>query len=92
MSRPELTDAEAEVLSVAREYGKAVERVMKIHDQGEKVHGLDEFDPKYVSWENRLFYAERARDKARDHLHVASYVLAGGKRKELVGRRKGAKS
>jgi hypothetical protein len=53
---------------VAIEYTKAYLSLVRAYDAGEKVRSLDEFDPKHMAWENRVYHAEERRDIAIDKL------------------------
>jgi hypothetical protein len=44
---------------------------MQALDAAKKVRGLDEWNPKHIAWENRVFMAELRRDIARDELLLA---------------------
>jgi DNA-binding MarR family transcriptional regulator len=62
-------------------YARARSKYLHIYDQMDTVRGLDEFDPKHMAWETRLFNAEQAREKMRDILlHTAVlFSLGAGK-------------
>lgn len=59
---------DGDILERAYTYGKARIKYIKVYEQMDTVDGLDEFDPKYVRWENRLYRAEQAKDKAKQEL------------------------
>ena len=56
------------LLKAAERYGKARQHYMDVYDRVDTVEGLDEFDPKYVAWENALYFAEQKKNKYRDAL------------------------
>lgn len=53
-------------------YAKSYLTLVRAHEDAEKVRGLDEFDPKHIAWENKVYHAEQRRDKAIDNLKSAS--------------------
>ena len=53
---------------LAEAYGKAWLAWKKIVDQQDNLKGLDEFDPRSVAWENRLFEAEKKLRTSRETL------------------------
>lgn len=63
---------DADILEYAYTYGKARLKVLKIYDESDKIDGLDEFHPKAVKWENKLYKAEQAKDKAKEILLEAA--------------------
>lgn len=73
MAKPKTDVLDGDVLEYAYTYGKARLKYLKVYDQMDTVEGLDEFHPKYVRWENRLYKAEQAKDKAKQELLDVSF-------------------
>lgn len=65
----------AELYIFAKQYKAAVAKYLRAYDGVDKVRGLDEFDPKHVAWENRVWHAENAKDLAKELLTLAARYL-----------------
>lgn len=60
---------------LAQKYKVAYDRWCKIYDQIDRIRGLDEFDPKHMAWESRLYRAECKRDEAQGVLIAAARAV-----------------
>jgi len=65
----------ATMYELAKKYRTAHAKWGKIYDQVETVRGLDEFDPKHMAWERRLYNAECKRDTAQQILLAAARCI-----------------
>lgn len=61
----------AELIQLCRAYGEAHAKLAMAHRFAPKKR-LDDFDPRFVRWENRVFNAERALDLTRAALLTAA--------------------
>lgn len=71
------------LLAAARAYSKAVVKTRAAYKAHEKNDHLDEFNPKSVRTENRVFRAEQDRDDRLEDLRVAALIYTGGEASEL---------
>lgn len=75
MKRTRRGGREVLYLVLARKFRDAVNAYGAVYDDVDKVRGLDEFDPKHIAWENRLFFAENEKEAAKDALLAAARYL-----------------
>lgn len=64
-----------QLFQLAVEYKSLARLHRKAYDGVEAVQGLDEFDPKHVAWENRVFRAERRAETAKEILLAAALAV-----------------
>jgi hypothetical protein len=61
----------ADLLRLGKDYAEAWFKHDRVHADVDKVRGLDEWDPKHVAWENRLWKADCKRELAMEILKMA---------------------
>jgi hypothetical protein len=69
------------LLGLVNEYSCAFAAYHKASDEGEAVRRLDEWHPKAVAWESKLYKAEWALELARGKLLIAARYLPTGSRR-----------